>query len=204
MSATAIECCGCGRRLAVPADVGEGGAFVCGGCGLILRNVQSARDFRWAQLDPYVRRHGVSRLNFWGGLLGSSAWIVLLFGVLLTGERFDLVLALALTVPWTLMLGALYSMRARTPAALWLHYLFASLGIYLVYLRALLVAVPAWGELLAASGAPAGGPASAAALHALLRVAGIALVVLGGAGVFLYRARARRLPRAAAAPGAEP
>src|SRR5512134_299830 len=68
---TRVECLGCGHVLDLPPSVVEGGEFACAHCGLLMRNVEAARAFRWADVDPYVRRHGASRANLWGGLGGS-------------------------------------------------------------------------------------------------------------------------------------
>lgn len=78
---TRIECLGCGHVLVLPGSIPEGGTFACAHCRLVMQNVEAARRFRWKEVDPYVRRHGASRLNLWGGLGGAVLWLPILASV---------------------------------------------------------------------------------------------------------------------------
>src|SRR5262245_8890387 len=85
--ATTLECPCCGHVLAVTPDVGENALAACAHCGMVIRNCTGSRAFRWSMVDPYVRRHGASKANLWGGLLGSLAWIpVLALVMAITGR----------------------------------------------------------------------------------------------------------------------
>jgi thiol:disulfide interchange protein DsbD len=187
-----IECAGCGFVLAVPDELREGAGFTCAHCGLIARNVESARRFHWAELDPYVRRHGVSRGNLWGGTIGSLAWLPVLGVVLALQGRFDLGLFVALAAPYLFLLAVLKQRRPRTPALLWATHLWIGLGLYLLYLWLLISFFPGWaGVLLDSSGAGGGG-----VMPSMLVAMGATCVLVGTGISWSYRVRARRLPRA--------
>ena len=61
--AVSVECQCCGHVLTLPTALRERAAFTCGHCGLVMRNVEATRAFRWAHVDPYVRAHGASRAS---------------------------------------------------------------------------------------------------------------------------------------------
>jgi hypothetical protein len=178
--ATVVECPGCGHRLVLPREVGEGAEFVCGHCTTALRNVPALRVFRWSDVDPYVRRHGASRANLWGGLAGAALWLPLLAAVQVVQHRLDPGFLAAVGLPYLALLVAAGRARARTPAPTWMGLVWLGLGAYLLLVSALLRAVPAWGAQLP----------------------GLQLWVFGGTaavtGAFLlvsYRRRIARLPR---------
>ena len=70
-----VDCQSCGWSLEVPVGVGEGREFACGHCGMLLRNVEATREFRWAAVDPFTRRHGTTRLRYYAGLVAGMAWV---------------------------------------------------------------------------------------------------------------------------------
>jgi hypothetical protein len=182
-----VDCQCCGHALQVPDDLPERSPFSCGHCGLVLRNVEAARGFRWKDVDPYVRRHGATPANLWGGLIGSLSWLPVLGVVMVVKGRLDVWLLAAVGVPYLLLLAVMKARRARTPAALWVMELWAGLGAFLVYLRALTALFPAWaGDLLDPSGETLTGPT--------LGVLGVVWMVVGVTGALLYRRRARGLP----------
>jgi hypothetical protein len=198
--ATTLECPCCGHVLAVPPDVAENALVTCAHCGMVIRNCLGSRAFRWSMVDPYVRRHGATRANLWGGLLGSLAWLPVLAIVMAVTGRFDLLLLCVLAVPYLGLLAWLKARRPRTPQMVWSMELWAGLGTYFVYLGLLHVFLPQRLEVLfAVSGTPAGGP-----------VALLTILVLGGTWLLLglvgrgwYRRRAQRLPQLAGTPPLE-
>jgi len=188
-----IECLGCGHVLTLPDSIPEGGAFVCAHCGLELLNVEVARKFRWKAVDPYVRRHGASRANLWGGLGGAALWLPILAALQLYRGQFDALFFGLVALPYLGLLVFLGMRRARTPAMVWLYWLWMGLGAYLLYLGALLFVRPAWAEQLA------GVPPLVTSGGQLFSMGGIAFVV-GGFGMVLQRRRASRLPRISGTP----
>jgi hypothetical protein len=200
MADTTIECPCCGHALAVSSEVAEDALFACAHCGMIVRNCTGSRAFRWALVDPYVRRYGTSRANLWGGLLGSLAWLPVLALVMAITGRFDILLLCALAVPYLALLAWLKARRARTPALIWSMDLWAGMGAYFLYLGVLHILLPERLEVLfAVSGTPAGGP-----------VALLTVMVLGGAWLLLgiigrtwYRRRAEGLPQLSGTPPGE-
>jgi len=181
----------------VGPEVAENALFACAHCGMIIRNCTGSRAFRWAQVDPYVRRHGASRANLWGGLLGSLAWLPVLALVMAITGRFDILLLSALAVPYLALLAWLRARRARTPALIWSMDLWAGLGAYFVYLGVLHILLPQKMEVLfAVSGTPSGGPVALLTVMVL----GGAWLVLGIIGRTWYRRRAERLPQLSGAP----
>ncbi len=191
----AIDCQACGRRLDLPEGFPEGGDFACADCGLWLRNVEAARTFRWASLDPYVRRHGASRLNLWGGFAGSVLWLPIVLGLMAARRAMTLPLALALSLPYLALTLWLLRRRAGAPALLWIQWVWASLGGYLVYAWALLRLVPGWRRLL--EGVTGSGEATA---PRALGVYGALALAIGLLGAGLYRWKGRRLPQLRGAP----
>ena len=192
---TPIECSGCGTALQLPEGLANGAAFTCPACGLMARNVESVRRFRWSELDPFVRKHGVSRANFWGGLIGSVAWIPALVVVLLATDKFSIGLLLAVAGPYLVLLALLFHRRGRTPAALWSGHYWVGFGLYFLYLFTIFSMFPNWaGVILDISGMN-----RAVIMRWMLAVLGASAVVGGLAMAWLYRMRARSLPRAVVA-----
>ncbi|MHC5212578.1 MAG: hypothetical protein ACYTG2_17840 [Planctomycetota bacterium] len=188
-----VECQCCGHVLMLPEKFPENGRFTCGHCSLVMRNVEFTRAFRWAHVDPYVRKHGASRANLWGGLLGSILWLPLLTGVMAWQGELDIGLLLVVAAPYLLMLGVLRTLRARTPAALWGFYLWGALGGYFVYLRVLLFFFPGWAGVLLDTSVPS------LSLWTLGGM-GVTWMLLGIIGAIVYRRRARRPPVLTGAP----
>jgi predicted RNA-binding Zn-ribbon protein involved in translation (DUF1610 family) len=189
---TRIECSGCGSALQLPEGLKDGAAFTCPRCGLIARNVESVRRFRWSELEPFVRRRGVSRANFWGGLLGSLAWIPALVVVLLATDKFDIGLLLAVAGPYLVLLAVLLQRRGRTPAALWAAHQWVGFGLYVLYLFTIFSMFPnRAGVILDISGMN-----RSVIARWMLAVLGASAVAGGLLVAWLYRVRARSLPRA--------
>jgi len=182
-----IDCQACGRRLEVPAGFPEGGDFACAHCGLWMRNVEAARAFRWASLDPYLRRHGASRMNLWGRFANSVVSLAIVLGIAAAHGAMTVPLALALSLPYLAMMLWLTRRRPRPPAVLWMWWLSAGLGAYTVYVWAPLRLVPVWRRLLEGHDRPAG-------------VFGPLLLAMGLVGAWRYRRWARRLPHMRGAP----
>ncbi|HZM00552.1 MAG TPA: thioredoxin family protein [Planctomycetota bacterium] len=145
-----IECAGCGFVLAVPDDLREGAGFTCAHCGLIARNVESVRRFRWAELDPFVRRHGVSGANLWGGVVGSLVWLPVLTIVLAAEGRFELGLFVAIAAPYLFLQGVLKQRRPRPPTALWAAHLWLLVALFSGSAGALVDSAGAGGNVLPA------------------------------------------------------
>jgi hypothetical protein len=186
-SAVRVECQCCGHVLALTQDLPEGARFTCGHCSLVMRNVEYARAFRWAHVDPCVRKHGASRANLWGGFLGALAWLPVLAGMMAWRGQFDVGLLLVVAAPYLLMLAVLRALRARTPAALWRFYLWGALGGYFVYLRALLYFFPDWAGVLLDTSVPSLSTWTVGGL-------GVAWMLIGIIGSLVYKRRARSAP----------
>jgi hypothetical protein len=157
-----------------------------------MRNVAAARAFRWQDVDPYVRRHGASRANLWGGLGGAAIWLPILAIVLAVQGRFDAVFLAALGVPYLALLAVLGRKRARAPAMTWQYAMWAGVGAYGVYVGALVHLVPSWGPLLS-------GTTGVDGSGAFLGFGAVALVV-GVAGAAFHRRHVRRVPRISGTP----
>jgi hypothetical protein len=185
---TRVECLGCGHVLLLPASIPEGAEFACAHCGLCMRNVAAAREFRWRDVDSYVRRHGASRMNLWGGLAGAAVWLPILACVLAAQGRFDGAFLAAIGVPYLALVAVLGLKRARTPAAVWQSWLWAGLGAYALYVGALLVARPGWVPLFSGTYGLAPGAGTFLGF-------GAAGVLAGGVAILLHRRRMRAVPR---------
>ncbi len=192
---TRIECLGCGHVLPVPDSVGEGAEFACAHCGLVMLNVAAARHFRWGAVDPYVRSHGASPANLWGGLAGAALWLPVLAIVLAVKDMLDAAFIAALALPYFALLAVVARKRARTPAMLWLAGLWMGLGAYALYVGALLALRPDWAALLTAAQAT---PLSGGFLERFGAVA----VCAGAIGAALYLRKAHRVPRVRGEPPA--
>ncbi len=190
-----LDCPCCGFVLDVPPALREGARFRCAHCGMILKLNEGARAFRWASLDPYLRKHGASRGNLWGGLIGALIWLPALAIVMAARGRFEIGLLAALTVPYLVLLAILRQLRARTPALLWICYVWTALGVYLLFLRTLLTLVPEWAAALQ-------GDLVSPGLLSTLTVLGGLWAVAGSLGALWYRSTARRLPSARGTPPA--
>ena len=188
----AIDCHACGRTLELPATFPEGGDFACGHCGMWMRNVQAARRFRFADLDPYVRRHGASRVNLWGGTVGAALWLPILAGVLAWRGMLDAGFLAAVGLPYVVLLAVLFRRRAGAPAARFGAWTWAGLGIYLLYLFVLLELVPGYAARFGAASEAGGGPAVPTLFLGVFGGAALAAGTLADLG---YRRRAARLPR---------
>ncbi|HTE06865.1 MAG TPA: hypothetical protein VK824_11765, partial [Planctomycetota bacterium] len=143
-----IDCSCCGSALALPEGLQEGGAFACSRCGMALRNVAAARDFRWEAQDHSLRKHGATRGNLWGGLVGSLMWLVVLAVLMLLRGRFALGLFVAIAAPYLLLLAGLRVSRPRRPAVLWLMGLWMGLGAYCLYLAGVRALSGAWDDVM--------------------------------------------------------
>jgi hypothetical protein len=184
---TIVECPGCGHRLPLGPGLGEGAEFACGHCRTVLVNVAALRSFRWRDVEPYVRAHGASRLNLWGGLGGAALWLPILAVVMGVQGRLDAGLLAAIGVPYLGLLVAAARARARTPVPVWMGMIWAGLGGYLLYVSVLLWLVPAW----------------QAALPGLRMWPFGAIALLTGAVLVLaYRRRVARLPQVTGLPPA--
>jgi hypothetical protein len=190
-SVPVIDCSCCGSALVLPPDLREGAAFACPDCGAALRNVPFVREFRWESQDPYVRRHGVSRGNLWGAMIGSLVWVVVLAVLMLLHGRFSLGVLMAIAVPYLALLIVLRLLRPRRPALRWMMFLWMGLGAYFMYLAALQMLLKDWTDVM---------KTVAVASPALLLGLGGAWLATGFAGSWLYSAYTARLPRAQRAP----
>lgn len=187
-----VECSCCGAPLRLPEGLAEGAPFACARCGQIARNVESVRRFRWAELEPFERKHGISRANYWGALIGSLAWIPALMIVLWATDQFDVGLLVTVAAPYLFLLAVLMQRRGKLPAGLWASQQWIGFGLYFLYLFALFSAFPKWaGVILDISGTN-----RAVITRWMLLVLGASSVAGGVAVAWLYRARARSVPRA--------
>ncbi len=183
-----IDCQSCGARLELPDEFPEGARFVCARCGLISSNVEAVRNFSWMALDEFTRNYGASRANMIAGLIGASLWLPLLDVILVIRNALDLGLMLALATPYLVVLFALFALRARRPAVLYMAITWVVLGVYLAYLRFLFELKPDWSELVI-------GPGSHSVSRGQLLAASFFAVFSGAAVHFFYRLQAARLPK---------
>jgi uncharacterized membrane protein (UPF0136 family) len=188
-----IDCQGCGQALEAPDGFPEGGEFACGHCGLVLRNVEAARAFRWPGNGPGAPRRGSRGLGFWAGVVGGSIWLPALLAVLGARGQLTVGLAAALAVPYLALVAVLVRRRGgRTPAP-WVNEVWVGLGGYFLYLWVLGKAAPSWGQLF--------DPSRGGSLRALGFIGALWLAV-GIAGIARCRRRSARLPRFRGSPPA--
>jgi predicted RNA-binding Zn-ribbon protein involved in translation (DUF1610 family) len=185
-----VECQSCGWKLEVPPGAGEGREFACGNCGLLLRNVEPTREFRWSSLDPYTRRYGASRLRFWGGLLVGSLWLPALAAALTIQNTFDPLFVTALGVPWFAIELWLARRRAGIPSVRWYVFLWIGIGAFVMYVAILVALIPKWRPLLGIGENPD-------ALK-IFFVFGVLAMMVGVAGASLYGWVLKRTPIARA------
>jgi len=161
-----------------------------------MRNVEAARAFRLTDLDPFVRRHGASRFDLRAGMIGAVLWLPILAGVLAWRGALDGGFLAAIGLPYVALLALLARRRAGAPAVRFLAWTWAGLGLYALYLLALLELVPYY-EARFATASGAGG--SMVAPLPFLGFFGAAALAAGVLTDVLYRRRAARLPRFRAA-----
>jgi len=189
-----VDCQSCGWSLEVPPAAGEGREFACGHCGLLLRNVDSTREFRWTSVDPFLRRHGATRLGLGVGILAGFLWLPAMAASLLLRQRFDPVFLAALGVPWGAIEYWLARRRPETPTARWYVFLWIGVGAFAMYVAILVAVIPAWRPLLGVGDDPE-------ALK-LVFVTGVLAMMVGAAGASLYQWVLKRTPTARATPPA--
>jgi len=189
-----VDCQSCGWNLEVPFGTGEGREFACGHCGLLLRNVEPTREFRWSSVDPFSRRHGATPLRFWIGVLAGFLWIPALAASLLMRHRLDPVFLAALGVPWCAIEYWLARHRAGIPQVRWYVFLWIGIGAFATYVALLVAIVPPWRTLLGIGENPD-------ALK-LVFVLGVLAMMVGAAGASAYAWLLRRTPIARATPPA--
>ncbi|HSM92598.1 MAG TPA: hypothetical protein VLT47_06875 [Anaeromyxobacteraceae bacterium] len=187
-----VECQSCGWNLEVPYGTAEGREFACGHCGLLLRNVEPTRRFRWDSVDPFVRRHGATRLGLWAGGLAGLLWLPAIAASLVVRHRFDPGFLAALGVPWCAIELWLARRRIATPSVRWHVFLWIGAGAFAMYAALLVAVIPSWRPLLGLGDDPE-------ALK-LLFVLGVMATMVGAAGASLYGWILRRTPRARATP----
>jgi hypothetical protein len=187
-----VDCQSCGSSLELPIGLGEGREFACSHCGLLLRNVEATREFRWADVDRFTRRHGTSRLRFWAGLFAGLAWLPAAAGALALRHRFVPAFVAALAVPWCAIVLWLARRRPSTPLARWYVLLWVGVGAFAIYVAMLVAIVPAWRPLLGIGEDPE-------ALK-LVFVIGVLAMMVGAAGASLYAWLLKRTPSARATP----
>jgi predicted RNA-binding Zn-ribbon protein involved in translation (DUF1610 family) len=187
-----VDCQSCGWNLEVPLGMPEGREFACGHCGLLLRNTEPTREFRWSEVDPFIRRHGATKLGLWVGLLAGFVWIPAMAATLLFRHRFDPVFLSALGVPWCAIEYWLARHRVETPSARWYIYLWLGVGVFAVYVALLVAFVPTWRPLLGLGENPD-------ALKLVFSL-GMLAVMVGTAAASLYRWVLKRTPVARATP----
>jgi hypothetical protein len=187
-----VDCQSCGWNLEVPPGATEGREFACGHCGLLLRNVEPTREFRWASVDPYVRRHGATRLGLWLGLLAGFLWVPAIAISLRLRHRFDPMFLSAIGAPWCAIELWLARRRAETPSVRWYVLLWIGVGAFAMYVAILVALIPPWRPLLGVGDDPE-------ALK-LVFVVGVMAMMFGVAGASLYAWVLKRTPTARATP----
>jgi predicted RNA-binding Zn-ribbon protein involved in translation (DUF1610 family) len=187
-----VECQSCGWSLEVPLGTGEGREFACGHCGLLLRNEEPTREFRWNRLDPFTRNHGAPRLRFWVGVLAGFLWLPAIAASLLFRHAFDPVFLGALGVPWCAIEYWLARQRAGIPRARWYVYLWIGVGAFAMYVAIVVALIPSWRPLLGIGENPD-------ALKLVFAV-GVLGMMVGAAAASLYGWVLKRTPIARASP----
>jgi hypothetical protein len=187
-----VDCQSCGWSLEVPFGTGEGREFACGHCGHLLRNVEETRAFRWADVDPFVRSHGVNRAWFWIGAIAGFVWVPAIATALMMRHRFDVVFLSAIGGPWFAIEYWLARSRAAMPKARWYILLWIGVGAYAMYVAVIAAIVPPWRPFLGIGENPD-------ALRLVFSLGVIAMMV-GVAGASAYSWVLRRTPTARAAP----
>ncbi|MCR4314992.1 MAG: hypothetical protein NUW37_01445 [Planctomycetes bacterium] len=182
-----VDCPGCGARLAIPGGLAEQAEFICARCRIVLVNNEHLRKFRWMDQDEYVRKHGASRVNLWGGTLGSVIWLPIFFTVVGFQGKLTFGFAAMVAVPYLAMIWWMMKSRADASATLWQSKLFASIGVYFVYLGGMLWLVPEWNELFASFDSPN--------FLAIIGM-GITFAAMGTIGALMYASKAKKLPAA--------
>jgi len=184
---TNIECICCGRALVLPEGLREGASFTCPACTHVSRNIPTVRTFRWEQVDPYIRRNGVSRGNLWGGLLGSLAWLVVLAVIMIVRSEFKVFDFALIALPYLAVLVVLRLTRPGRPAMLWMMQLWIGLGSYCLYLAVLKMLRTDWTKVLEVVGDIS---------PSLLLALGGTWLGVGFVGTWIYKTGAARLPKA--------
>ncbi|MGB8932341.1 MAG: hypothetical protein WCC48_13945 [Anaeromyxobacteraceae bacterium] len=187
-----VDCQSCGWNLEVPPGTPEGREFACGHCGLLLRNEEPTRAFRWTSVDPFVRRHGATRLGLGAGLLAGFSVVPATAVSLLLRHRFDPLFLSAIAIPWCAIGLWLARRRVATPSIRWHVSLWIGAGAFATYVALVVAAVPAWQPLLGIGDDPE-------ALKLVFAIGVMALTVGVGVGSF-YDWVLRRTPRARATP----
>ncbi len=187
-----VECQSCGWSLEVPLGLADGKEFACGHCGLLLRNTEATREFRWASLDPFVRRRGVSRLVFTLSVIFGLAWIPAAAIAMALFRRLDPAFLAALAIPWCAIELWLARGRAGIPKVRWYVLLWLALGAFVSYVAILVAVRPQWRALLGVGENPD-------ALK-LIFTAGVMAMMVGAAGASAYRWIVGRTPNARATP----
>lgn len=187
-----VDCQSCGWSLEVPPVTGEGQEFACGHCGMLLRNVEPTREFRWANTDPFTRRHGAPRALYWLGIVGGLLWVPAAAVALGLRHRLDPLFIAATAAPWGTIVWWLAQGRAGTPKARWYVQLWIGVGAFAMYLAILVALVPPWRPLLGVGDNPD-------ALK-LVFTSGVMAMMVGLAGASMYRWVLRRTPTARATP----
>lgn len=191
-----VDCQICGWSLEVPIGVAEGREFACGHCGHLLRNVEATRDFRWADVDPFTRRHGVRRAWFWIGAIAGFVWVPAIATALVLRHRFDVVFLSALGGPWFAIEYWLARSRAAMPKVRWYILLWIGVGAFGMYVAMITAIVPPWRALLGIGENPD-------ALKLVFALGFMGLLV-GVTGSSAYRWVLKRTPTARATPPSLP
>jgi len=187
-----VDCQSCGWCLEVPTGLVEGSEFACGHCGLLLRNVPATREFRWASLDPFVRRRGASRLGFSAAVIAGLAWIPIVAVAMIATHRVDAPFLAAVALPWCAIALWLALARAGIPRVRWYALAWLGLGAFVSYLAILVAVRPQWRGLLGVGDNPDA--------LTLVFTSGVMAMMVGAAGATAHRLILRHTPTARARP----